>query len=82
MGHPVWMDNLVACSLQIVIPAAAGILLAYISRLYIPKVSPIYWQALLLVCLLLPVLQRCSIRRLLHSRFRRQFRPIRFRECG
>jgi TonB family protein len=57
MALPVWMDNLVAYSLQIAILASAGTLLAYLFRLRVPRVSLIYWQILLLACLLLPALQ-------------------------
>jgi TonB family protein len=57
MAFPVWLDNLIAYSLQIAILAAAGTLLAYVFRLRVPRVSLVYWQALLIVCLLLPALQ-------------------------
>ncbi len=57
MAPPVWMDNLIAYSLQIAILASAGTLLAYLFQLRVPRVSFIYWQILLLVCLLLPALQ-------------------------
>jgi len=58
MVLPIWIDNLVAYSLQIAILAAAGTLLAYIFRLRLPRVSLVYWQVLLLACLFLPVLQK------------------------
>ncbi len=58
MALPLWIDNLIAYSLQIAILAAAGTLLAYIFRLRFPRVSLIYWQVLLLACLALPVLQK------------------------
>jgi TonB family protein len=57
MTFPVWMDNLIAYGLQIAILASAGTLLAYTFRLRVPRVSLIYWQILLLACLLLPALQ-------------------------
>jgi TonB family protein len=57
MSHSIWMDNLIAYSLQIAILAAAGTLLAYIFRLRLPRISLAYWQILLLACLLLPALQ-------------------------
>lgn len=57
MAFPVWLDNLIAYSLQIAILASAGTLLAHVFRLRVPRVSLIYWQALLLACLLLPALQ-------------------------
>ncbi len=57
MPLPVWLDNLIAYSLQIAILATAGVLFAYVFRLRVPRVSLFYWQMLLLVCLLLPALQ-------------------------
>jgi TonB family protein len=57
MVLPVWMDNLFAYSLQMAILASAGTLLAYLFRLRMPHVSLVYWQVLLFVCLVLPVLQ-------------------------
>ncbi|MBN1566340.1 MAG: M56 family metallopeptidase [Acidobacteria bacterium] len=58
MTLPLWLSNLVAYSLQIAILTAAGTLLAYLFRLRMPRVILIYWQVLLLACLLLPLLQR------------------------
>jgi TonB family protein len=57
MAFPVWLNNLIAYSLQIAILAAAGTLLAYLFRLRVPRVTLIYWQLLLLVCLAVPFLQ-------------------------
>jgi TonB family protein len=57
MAFPVWLDNIIAYCLQIAILAAAGTLLAYVFRLRVPRVSLLYWQALLAACLLLPALQ-------------------------
>ncbi len=57
MAFPVWLDNIIAYCLQIAILAAAGTLLAYVFRLRVPRVSLLYWQALLIACLLLPALQ-------------------------
>ena len=57
MALPVWMDNLIAYSLQIAILASAGTLLAYLFRLRMPRVMLRYWQILLLACLVLPGLQ-------------------------
>jgi hypothetical protein len=54
MAIPVWMDNLIAYSLQMAILAAAGTLLVYLFRLRVPRVCFLYWQILLLVCLILP----------------------------
>jgi TonB family protein len=57
MAFPVWLDNIIAYCLQIAILAAVGTLLAYVFRLRVPRVSLIYWQVLLIACLLLPALQ-------------------------
>jgi TonB family protein len=57
MALPFWIDNLIAYSLQMAILASAGTLLAYLFRLRLPRVSHIYWQALLLACLCIPALQ-------------------------
>jgi TonB family protein len=58
MELPLWIDNLVAYSLQISILAAAGTLLVYMFQLRLPRVSLLYWQMLLLACVFLPVLQK------------------------
>jgi TonB family protein len=57
MAFPVWIDNLVAYSLQIAILAATGTLLACLFRLRMPPVLLRYWQILLLACLFIPLLQ-------------------------
>jgi TonB family protein len=57
MAFPVWLNNLIAYSFQIAILAVAGTLLAYLFRLRVPRVALVYWQLLLLVCLLGPFLQ-------------------------
>jgi len=57
MPLSMWLDNLLAYSLQIGILIAAGTLLAHLFRLRMPKVSLTYWQLLLGACLLLPFLQ-------------------------
>jgi TonB family protein len=54
----VWLNNLFAYSLQIAILAAVGTLLAYLFRLRTPRVTLIYWQALLLASIFLPFMQR------------------------
>jgi TonB family protein len=54
---PVWINNLIAYSLQIAILASMGTLLAYLFRLQLPRVTLLYWQGLLLVCLFVPCLQ-------------------------
>jgi TonB family protein len=55
---PLWLNNLIAYSLQIAVLAAAGTLLAYLFRLRLPRVAHIYWQVLLFICLIVPFLQR------------------------
>lgn len=57
MALPVWLSNLIAYSLQMAILASVGALLLYLFRLRVPRVALLYWQSLLLVCLLLPCLQ-------------------------
>jgi TonB family protein len=54
---PVWLNNLIAYSLQIAVLAGSGTLLAYLFRVRAPRIMHGYWQLLLLVCLLLPCLQ-------------------------
>ncbi|NLV31800.1 MAG: TonB family protein [Acidobacteria bacterium] len=57
MALPVWLQNLIAFSLQLAVLASVGTLLLYLFRLRVPRVALLYWQGLLLVCLLLPCLQ-------------------------
>lgn len=52
-----WLENLVAYSLQIAVIATAGVLLLRLLRIRIPKVRLICWQALMGACLLLPAIQ-------------------------
>jgi TonB family protein len=54
---PVWIDNLIAYSLQIAILTAAGTLLAHVFRLRMPGVALVYWQSLLMGCLFVFALQ-------------------------
>jgi TonB family protein len=54
---PVWINNLIAYSLQIAILTAAGTLLAYLFRLRMPSVTLVYWQSLLVGCLFVFALQ-------------------------
>jgi TonB family protein len=54
---PLWLNNLIAYSLQIAILAAAGTLFAYLFQLRLPRVTLIYWQVLLFICLIVPFLQ-------------------------
>lgn len=67
MALPVWLNNLVAYTLQIAILASTGTLLAYLFRLRVARVALFYWQLLLLVCLLLPCLQPWDHPRIIHS---------------
>jgi TonB family protein len=57
MELPVWLNNLISYSIQMAILASTGTLLAYVFRLRMPRISLIYWQILLTVCLFLPALQ-------------------------
>lgn len=57
MTFPIWLGNLISYSLQIAVLVSAGSLLALAFRLRLPRVALLYWQALLLACLLLPALQ-------------------------
>jgi protein TonB len=51
------LENLFAWSLQLLVLAAAGTLLPVVFRLRDPRWQPRYYQAVLALCLLLPVLQ-------------------------
>jgi TonB family protein len=51
------MNNAIAYSLQILLLIAAGALLPLLFRLTLPNIRLWYWQGLLAVCLLLPVVQ-------------------------
>jgi len=57
MTSQMWLENLAAYSLQVVILIAAGTALVYIFRIRAPNVLLAFWQALLTVCLLLPLFQ-------------------------
>lgn len=52
-----WIDNWLAWTLQITVVAGIGILLPWVLPLRLPRVALRYWQALLLVSVLLPALQ-------------------------
>jgi TonB family protein len=52
-----WLENLAAYSLQMAALILAGTALVYLFRLKAPTVLLVFWQALLAVCLLLPVIQ-------------------------
>jgi TonB family protein len=57
MAFPIWVDNLIAYSLQIAILASVGTLLICLFRLRVPRVLLVYWQVLLFACLLIPIIQ-------------------------
>jgi len=57
MSPQMWLENLAAYSLQIALLILAGSVLVYVFRLKSPGVLLVFWQTLLAVCLLLPVLQ-------------------------
>ena len=57
MSAPLWIQNLLAYSLQVALLAAAGLLLPRVVRLRRARVLYRYWQALLAACLLLPFIQ-------------------------
>lgn len=57
MTLQMWLQNLAAYSLQVVILIAAGTALVYIFRVRAPNVLLAFWQALVIVCLLLPLFQ-------------------------
>jgi hypothetical protein len=57
MTAQMWLENLAAYSLQVAALIVAGTVLVYIFRLKTPVVLMALWQALLLVCLLLPIIQ-------------------------
>src|SRR5260370_16781076 len=53
----VWLENLIAYSLQIAVIASVGALLLHLLRIQIPRVRLLCWQALIVACLLLPAIQ-------------------------
>ena len=57
MNAGLWLDNLLAYSLQIAVLAAAGSVLPFVLKLRHPCVLLHYWQALFGACLLLPMIQ-------------------------
>ena len=57
MNLALWMDNLGSYSIQIAFLVIVGGLLPFLVRLHLPRVMLLYWQILLLVCLLLPLVQ-------------------------
>jgi TonB family protein len=57
MTLQMWLENLAAYSLQVMILIAAGTALVSIFRVRAPNVLLAFWQSLLMVCLLLPLFQ-------------------------
>ncbi|MGH9426119.1 MAG: hypothetical protein ACRD2L_07440, partial [Terriglobia bacterium] len=57
MNFGLWLDNLLAYSLQVAALAAVGTVLPLVLKLRHPSVRLHYWQALFASCLLLPVIQ-------------------------
>ncbi len=57
MTPQMWLENLAAFSLQVAILVAAGTALVHLFRLKAPSALLAFWQALLAVCLLLPLFQ-------------------------
>jgi len=53
-----WLGNLLAYSVQVALVVGVGGLAAAVLRLKQPRVMLAYWQALLVACLLLPLLER------------------------
>jgi len=61
MTSSVWLRDLVAYALQALVLVSAGALLARLFRFRASTATLIYWQALLGLCLVLPVCQRWKI---------------------
>ena len=57
MNLGLWLDNLLAYSVQVAVLAAVGTVLPLVLRLRHPGVLLHYWQALFAACLFLPVIQ-------------------------
>ncbi len=57
MTTQIWLDNLAAYSLQVAVLVVAGTALITAARIKAPQVLLAFWQALLVLCLLLPALQ-------------------------
>ncbi|TAM79506.1 MAG: TonB family protein [Acidobacteria bacterium] len=55
--QPLWLRDLVAYSIQAAALVGAGAMMASLLRLRLPRVRLAYWQALLAVCVFLPLLQ-------------------------
>ena len=57
MSPPLWFANFLSYCLQVIVLAVAGTALPALFRLRAPRVLLAYWQGLLVICLVLPVLQ-------------------------
>jgi beta-lactamase regulating signal transducer with metallopeptidase domain len=55
--QPLWLRDLVAYSIQAAALVGVGTIMASLLRLRVPRVRHAYWQALLAVCVFLPLLQ-------------------------
>jgi beta-lactamase regulating signal transducer with metallopeptidase domain len=55
--QPLWLRDLVAYSTQATVLVGVGAIMASLLRLRVPRVRHAYWQALLTVCVFLPLLQ-------------------------
>jgi len=55
--QPLWLRDLVAYSIQAAALVGVGAVMASLLRLRVPRVRLAYWQALLAVCIFLPLLQ-------------------------
>ncbi len=55
--QPIWLRDLVAFSIQAAALVGVGAVMASLLRLRMPRVRHAYWQALLAVCVFLPLLQ-------------------------
>jgi len=57
MSAPLWFANFLSYCLQVILLVLAGTALPALFRMRAPRVLLAYWQGLLVVCLLLPLLQ-------------------------
>ena len=57
MSPPLWFADFVSYCLQVILLVVVGTALPALFRLRAPRVLLAYWQGLLVICLVLPVLQ-------------------------
>ncbi len=57
MSPPLWFADFVSYCLQVILLVVVGTALPALFRLRSPRVLLAYWQGLLVICLVLPVLQ-------------------------